>query len=173
MWNPRLNMDVMFVMDRNGKNRDRFLKIGGWDPTWSPDGKSILFASNVDGDTQLYASEVSGKGLHRVSNLPGIRGRSDWSPDGQSIVTYSGGSWQHEVYLMSADGSGARMLSPVGGNAQGPSFSPDGKWVAFTAYYDHPGDEHGCEIYIVRVDGTDMRRLTDNDYCDYQPRWGP
>ena len=25
----------------------------------------------------------------------------------------------------------------------------------------------------IRIDGTDLRRLTDNDYCDYQPRWGP
>ena len=25
----------------------------------------------------------------------------------------------------------------------------------------------------VRIDGTDLRRLTNNDYCDYQPRWGP
>jgi Tol biopolymer transport system component len=74
---------------------------------------------------------------------------------------------------MNADGTNARVLSPAGGNSQGPSFSPDGQWVAFTAYFDHFGDDHGCEIYIIRVDGTDLRRLTDNDYCDYQPRWGP
>ena len=74
---------------------------------------------------------------------------------------------------MNVDGLNAHVLSPAGGNAQGPSFSPDGQWVTFTAYYDHPGDENGCEIYIMRVDGTDLRRLTDNDYCDYQPRWGP
>jgi len=50
--------------------------------------------------------------------------------------------------------------------------SPDGKWVAFTAYFDKYGDDHGCEIYVIRTDGTDLRRLTNNDYCDYQPRWG-
>jgi TolB protein len=74
---------------------------------------------------------------------------------------------------MNADGSNAHQLTPSGGNSQGPSFSPDGKWVAFTAYFDHYGDDHGCEIYIIRTDGTDLRRLTDNGYCDYQPRWGP
>jgi Tol biopolymer transport system component len=115
---------------------------------------------------------MNGK-MHRVSNLPAIRGRSDWSPDGTFIVTDSGAPWNHEVYIMNADGSGARILSPQSGNAQGVSFSPDGKWVVFTAYYDHPSDENGCEIYILRADGTDLRRLTDNDYCDYQPRWGP
>ncbi len=74
---------------------------------------------------------------------------------------------------MEPDGSNARLLSPPGGNAQGASISPDSQWVAFTAYYDHPNDDHGCEIYIMRIDGTDLRRLTSNDYCDYQPRWGP
>jgi tricorn protease len=74
---------------------------------------------------------------------------------------------------MNADGSNARQVSPAGGNGQGPSFSPDGQWIAFTAYYDHPGDDHGCEIYVVRLNGSDLRRLTNNDYCDYQPRWGP
>ncbi len=172
-WNPNLQMDVMYIMQRNGENIERFTKIGGWDPTWSPDGGWILFASNVDGPIQLYAAKTNGRGLHRVSNLPAIRGRSDWSPNGQYIVTYSGEAWHREVYIMNADGSGARVLSPPGGNAQGAAFSPDSKWIVFTAYYDHYGDDHGCELYLLRVDGTDLRRLTDNDYCDYQPRWGP
>jgi TolB protein len=167
------NKDIIWMMDRDGQNAEKISRVVGWDPTWSPDGKYILFASDMDGAIQLYRVGVNGKDLHRVSNLPAITGRSDWSPDGQFIVTYSGGPWKHEVYIMTADGLNAHVLSPAGGNAQGPSFSPDGKWVTFTAYYDHPGDDQGCEIYIIRTDGTDLRRLTDNDYCDYQPRWGP
>jgi TolB protein len=74
---------------------------------------------------------------------------------------------------LNSDGSSVRQLTPSGGNSQGPSFSLDGQWVAFTAYFDKYGDDHGCEIYIIRTDGTDLRRLTNNGYCDYQPRWGP
>ena len=40
------------------------------------------------------------------------------------------------------------------------------------SYRDHFWEEFGCEIYIMRTDGTDVRRLTDNDTCDWQPRWG-
>jgi Tol biopolymer transport system component len=147
--------------------------VSGWDPTWSPDGNQILFASGPEGGVQLFVVNRDGKDLRQVTNLSSLRGRSDWSPDGESIVTYAGPSWNREVYILNADGSNARQLTPVGGNSQGPSFSPDGKWVAFTAYFDNYGDDHGCEIYIIRTDGTDLRRLTDNDYCDYQPRWGP
>jgi len=172
-WTVASNKYSLWLMDRNGENPTNIPQIVGWDPTWSPDGKQVLFASNMDGTNQLYVVNRNGKGLHRISNLPAIRGRSDWSPDGQLIATYSGEPWKREVYLMDADGSNVRQLSPPGGSSQGPSFSPDGGWVTFTAYFDHPGDDHGCEIYIIRIDGSDLRRLTDNDYCDYQPRWGP
>jgi TolB protein len=171
--NPGGGSFQIMIMDRNGEGAGTIPQAVGWDPTWSPDGKQILFASGTEGAAQLFIVNRDGSDLHQISNLPAIRGRSDWSPDGQFIVTYSGPAWNREVYVMNADGSNARQLTPGGGNSQGPSFSPDGKWVAFTAYFDRYGDDHGCEIHIIRIDGTDLRRLTNNDYCDYQPRWGP
>ena len=172
-WAPNSDRYQIMLMGSNGYNADNIPRMEGWDPTWSPDGKQILFASDRNGAVQLFAVRVDGKNVHQISNLPAIRGRSDWSPDGQFIVTYSGESWHRELYIMNADGSQSRQLTPTGGNSQGPSFSPDGKWVAFTAYFDKYEDIHGCEIYIIRTDGTDLRRLTNNEYCDYQPRWGP
>jgi TolB protein len=171
--NPRTGLSQIMLMDANGEGAGNIPQLYGWDTTWSPDGKRILFASDRDGTTQLYTVNLQGRQLTRITNLPAIRGRSDWSPDGRYIVTYSGEAWNREVYIMDADGSNARQLTPSGGNSQGPAFSPDGQWVVFTAYFDHPGDDHGCEIYIIRIDGSDLRRLTNNDYCDYQPRWGP
>ena len=160
-----------WLMDRDGANPRQVADIRAWDPTWSPDGSAILFASQVGEKSQLFIVNADGTNLRQVGNFPDLRGRSDWSI-ADLIVTYSGKSWQRELYLMNSDGSNQRQISPGGGNSQGPSFSPDGKWIAFTAYIDKY-EVHGCEIYIMRVDGTDLRRLTDNDYCDYQPRWGP
>jgi TolB protein len=160
-----------WLMDRDGANPRQVANIRAWDPTWSPDGSAILFASQVGALSQLFIVNIDGTGLHQVGNFPDLRGRSDWSPQGL-IVTYSGKSWKRELYVMNSDGSNQRQISPSGGNSQGPSFSPDGKWIAFTSYFDKY-EVNGCEIYIMRVDGTDLRRLTDNDYCDYQPRWGP
>ncbi len=168
-----VNANELWLMNRDGSSPRKIQNATGWDPTWSPDGSLILFASDMEGAVQLFSIRTDGSELKRISSLPTMRGRSDWSPDGQFIVTYSGQPWNRDVYIMNADGSNARMLSPTGGNSQGPSFSPDGQWVAFTSYFDKYGDDHGCEIYIMRMDGTDVRRVTNNDYCDYQPRWGP
>lgn len=167
------NSNELWLMDRDGSNPRRIPNASGWDPTWSPDGSMILFASDMEGAIQLFRIRLDGSDLQKISSLPAIRGRSDWSPDGQFIVTYSGQPWNRDIYIMNADGSNAKMLSVTGGNSQGPSFSPDGQWVAFTSYFDNYGDDHGCEIYIMRIDGSDTRRLTNNDYCDFQPRWGP
>ena len=172
-WIAATDRYEVWIMGRDGKNPHRLFNLTAWDPTWSPDGKQVLFASNRGGPNELWVANLDGSGLKQVSNLPDLRGRSDWSSDGQHIVTYSGGTWAHDVYVMNADGTDQHRISKPGGNAQGAAFSPDGQWVTFTAYYDKMNDIHGCEIYIMRIDGSDMRRLTDNDYCDYQPRWGP
>ena len=171
-WTVASDQNQVWRMDRDGRNPRRVFAGDGWDPTWSPDGSRILFASDRDGSIQLYIGNADGSGVRRVSSLAGLRGRSDWSPQ-DLLVTYAGESWAREVFVMNLDGAQAQRVSPEGGNAQGPSFSPDGRWIAFTAYYDHFRDVNGCEIYIMRTDGSDLRRLTDNDYCDYQPRWGP
>jgi len=161
-----------WLMDRNGTNLRQISAVAAWDPTWSPDGGQILFASYINNLSQLFIINLDGTGLRQISNLPDLRGRSDWSPQ-NLIVTYSGKPWNRELYTMNVDGSNQRQITPAGGNSQGPSFSPDGQWVTFTSYFDNYGDAFGCEIYIIRADGSDLRRLTNNDYCDYQPRWGP
>jgi TolB protein len=170
-WIAATDRSEIWLMARDGSNPQRLADVPGWDPTWSPDGAQILFASNRSGPNQLWVMNLDGSDLRQVSDLPALRGRSDWSPQGL-IVTYSGQAWAREIFALHLDGSDQYQISPAGGNSQGPSFSPDGQWVAFTAYFDHPGDDHGCEIYIMRLDGTGLRRLTNNDYCDYQPRWG-
>ena len=160
-----------WLMNRDGTNLRQVIDVQAWDPSWSPDGSEILFATLFDNRSQLAIVNVDGTNLRQVGYFQLLRGRSDWSIH-DLIVTYSGLRWERELYIMNSDGSDQQRISPVGGNSQGPSFSPDGKWIAFTSYFDRYHVQ-GCEIYIMRVDGTDLRRLTDNEYCDYQPRWGP
>jgi TolB protein len=163
--------DFIWLMARDGS--DPRPLVAGWDPTWAPDASRVLFATTVNGKPQLASVNLDGSDLRQLTELPDLRGRSDWSPDGSLIVTYSGKPWLRELFLMNADGSGLRQLTQPGGNSQGPSFSPDGQQVAFTAYFNAYNKPNGCEIYRINLDGSGLTRLTNNDYCDWQPRWGP
>jgi tol-pal system beta propeller repeat protein TolB len=162
-------------MDRDGNNPVRLTdpSLGSaWDPVWSPEGSQILFASDRSGDIQLYRMAHDGSEIRRLTSMNGLRGRNDWSPGGTEIATYAGTAWNRELYLIDL-GTGFPRQITDGGNNLAPSYSPDGAWLTFTSYLDNYRDDNGCEIYIMRVDGTERIRLTENDYCDWQPRWGP
>ena len=169
------DISKIWVMNRDGSDPHEIYKQPGTDaldPSWSSDGKYILFAVGSGEDRRLYIINKDGTHPKIVSDKLITRGRSDWSPDGHTLAAYTGGSWHHEISLINTDGSNLHQISS-GGNVLAPSFSPDGNWIAFMGYIDRFGDDNGCEIYIMRVDGSDIRRLTNNDYCDWQPRWGP
>jgi TolB protein len=165
---------TLWVVDRAGGTPRTLAAMSGgdgWDPVWSPDGGQILFASSRAGGVQLFVADAVGSSMRQLTDVEGLRGRSDWSPDGAFLATYAGSSWHREILLLDLEGS--ILAQPTeGGNNLAPSISPDGEWIAFTSYRDHYGDDNGCEIYIMRKDGGDIRRLTNNDYCDWQPRWG-
>jgi Tol biopolymer transport system component len=122
-------------------------------------------------NNQLYIMGSDGRDPRLVNSTIDTRGHSDWSV--KDLITFDmGGSFMHDIYTMNLDGSGLQKIT-AGDNAQGQSFSPDGEWIAYTAYTDVANkDTSSCEIYIMRVDGSEKRRLTENKYCDYQPRWG-
>ncbi len=164
-------VDTICVMNRDGSNPHSLINMTGWDPVWSPDGSKILYASGPSSQPQLYITDMEGSNIQQITNLVSLRGRSDWSED-NSVTTYAGIPWKRNIIVFNIDGSGLTQLTD-GGNSQGPSFSPDGQWIAFTAYFDKMHDEDGCEIYIISVDGKNLTRLTNNEYCDWQPRWGP
>jgi len=164
----------LWVMARDGSNpvQITYRVGGGWDPVWSPDGTRIQFASQIDGAVQLFNVNIDGSDETQVTNFFGIRGRNDWSRDGVTLATYRGSNWNWDIYSFDLNGENLKRLT-FGDNNLAPSFSPDGRWIAFMSYRDHPLQALGCEIYIMRVDGSQPRRLTDNDICDWQPRWGP
>ena len=162
---------AIWLANRDGTD-PRWLVGQAWDATWSPDGAWILHASDRGGTIQLWVIRPDGRQLRQVTELNGLRGRSDWSPVGNRLATYAGPAWEREIVSFDSMGEHLRWLTD-GGNNLAPSFSPDGRWIVFTSYKDRYRDDHGCEIYMMRVNEGMSTRLTDNDYCDWQPRWGP
>lgn len=165
---------AVWLMGRDGSNPHELYSSPGkdaHDATWSADGKQILFALGKGENNKLYIMDLNGHDPTVVNNSIDTRGRSDWSAN--NLISFDqGGPFMHDVYIMNTDGSNIKKVSK-GNNSQGASLSPDGMWVAFTAYIDVTNQGlNTCEIYIMHTDGSDILRLTDNNYCDYQPRWG-
>ena len=126
------------------------------EPSWSPDGKRICFASWYDGDSQIYVMNADGTDLVKLTS-----GQSpSWSPDGTKIAFAS--LW--EICVMDADGTNLVELT----SGQNPSWSPDGTKIAFAS--DPDGWQWG--IYVMNVDGTDQMRLADI-MKDQKVAWSP
>jgi len=187
---PEISPDgsqVVFVSTVNGKQDIYLMDITGGtptrittnptddlDPTWSPDGTQIAFSSNRTGSNEIYIINTGGTGEKQVTAGSNQRegGRLDWSPDGEWIGFYAGERGDKDIFLVPADcarcGQDSIVRLTAGGNNKAPSFSPDGEWITFASNLD--GDDN--EVYIMRVDGSDVRKLTESPRANWQPRWG-
>ncbi|KAK2351892.1 hypothetical protein QL285_096906 [Trifolium repens] len=160
-------------------------------PSQSPDGKWIVFRSGRTGHKNLYIMDSVGgeiSGLRRLTEGPWTDTMCNWSPNGEWIAFASDrhdpGSGSFEIYLIHPNGTGLRKLiqSGSGGRTNHPYFSPDGKSIVFTSDYagisaepisnPHAYQPYG-EIFIVRLDGSGLTRLTHNSYEDGTPAWSP
>lgn len=160
------NGNGIWVMRADGNNPHPITTRDDIDPTWSPDGDRIAFASSRSGARQLFVMDKDGSNIEQLTDLNNMGGRSTWSPNGQYIAFYRGPAGDHNIFIVNVETKEVTRLTN-GGDNLGPSWSPDGNWIAFTSFRD--GNN---EIYIMRPDGSGVRRLTDNPISDWQPRWG-
>lgn len=160
------NGSGLWLMKPNGKNPHALTNKDDIDPSWSPDGSMISFASSRSGARQLFVMNADGSDIRQVTNLNNMGGRNTWSPDGTKLAFYRGEKGNHDVYIINIDGTGLVKLTD-GGDNLAPSWSPDGNWIVFTSFRD--GNN---ELYIIHPDGTGLTRLTNNPISDWQPRWG-
>ncbi|KAK2659446.1 hypothetical protein Ddye_005979 [Dipteronia dyeriana] len=178
-------------VDHNGVKRLTTNGKNNAFPSVSPDGKWVAFRSGRTGHKNLYimdAMEGEKSGLQRLTEGPWSDTMCNWSPDGDWIAfasdRHNPGSGSFELYLIHPNGTGLRKLVESGsaGRTNHPSFSPDGKTLVFTSDYGgisgepisnpHHYQPYG-EIYTIKLDGSDLKRLTHNSYEDGTPAWGP
>ncbi len=149
-----------------------------WSPVWSPDGQYLYFASNRGGTMNLWRVPIeqsSGEvlGEPQPMTTPALwSGQFSITRDGSAIV-YASLDWRSTLMRAPFD--------PVRGELAGPpvilrrstrpirdhALSPDRQWVAVT--------ETGAQedLFLLRVDGSEYRRLTDDVARDRAPVWAP
>ena len=174
----------IYVMDTDGKNQHRLTNNPNddWVPSWSPDGKRIVFFSDRDGHpdaipgwvtSEIYVMDADGANPQNLTNNPNDDTHPSWSPDGKQIVFQSDrvGFRNYEIYVMDADGANQQRLTENRKNDRSPSWSPDGKRIAFSSVRR---EEHfSYEIYVMDADGANQQRLTENLKNDRNPSWSP
>ncbi len=151
-------------------------------PSFSPDGKKIVFRSGRDGSKNLHVMKSDGSDIRRLTEGKWTDTMCDWSPTGEWIVFASDRGGDFEVWLVRPDGSGLHKLVAGGGRNNHPHFSPDGRWIVFTSKragfsaeeisLPHQPQPYG-DLFAVRLDGTGLTRLTHNGFEEGTPAWGP
>ena len=168
---PTDNRDVreVYVSDYDGANQrritvNRTLNIM---PSWSPDGRSIVYTSYRRGPPELLISNIFQGTLETPTANFGQAYLGAFSPDGTRIAFTSGREGNSEIYVMNRDGSGVRRLTNHPGADVTPTWSPTGTQIAFTS--DRSGSP---QVWIIGADGLNLRRLTYESYAD-RATWSP
>jgi len=164
-------------------------------PYFHPSGRSILFAStHLNPSTaaeppkgpaysrteryrwefpetmDLFAADLDGRNLVRLTDAPGYDAEASYSPDGSRIVFTSFRDRDAEIYLMDADGKNPRRITHAKGYDGGPFFSPDGKRIIYRS--DRKGNDL-LQIYVNNTEGTAERAVTNNEFVNWGPYWHP
>lgn len=157
-------------------------------PTWSPDGRQILYIHNSTVRTtesqsnhpvELYLMDEDGKNSHLLRPLEPVIYSTAWSPDGKTLAisclpqaSVNPSQSPHEptgagLFLLPADGKGELRL--LVRNAFTPSWSPDGKKIAFSVNYPRGK----WSVHVANSDGLHDIQLTDPNRTGGSPAWSP
>ncbi|MBN1265713.1 MAG: PD40 domain-containing protein [Anaerolineales bacterium] len=159
------------VMDSDGGNIQQLTwgQTRHYSPTWSPNGEQIAFIGSRDYEggspLAIFLINIDSSGIKQLTpyayyNYP------SWSPDGSKIAFYTFAP--DGIYTVDVETAEIHRLTDQW-NDMFPVWSPDGEYIAFASTRDDPNDHF--DIYIMRNDGTGIRRLTSDPAHDRQPSW--
>jgi TolB protein len=121
---------------------------------------------------EIYITDYDGERVSRVTTRGSLNLGPAWSPDSRSFAYQSYQLGFADIFVQRLYEPTAPLLRPAQGTEHQqnylPAWSPDGRRIAYVSSRD--GD---WEIYVMKVDGSDRRRLTSNPADDGAPAWSP
>jgi TolB protein len=140
-------------------------------PAWSPDGTQIVFSSSMQGNPELYVSDMSGSRPKRLTFSSGANVSPSWNPKtGQTIAFVSDRAGTPQLYLMNSDGTSSTKLDlPDKGYVIDPAWSPNGQLLAFS--WRRPNDNY--DLYIMDAATQQLVELTRDQGRNERPSWAP
>jgi TolB protein len=136
-------------------------------PAWSPDGKSIALMMRGKDNTEIYLLNAEGKDPVQLTKSWDNKASPAWSPDGRQLAFVSDRSGSPQINILDLATRKLRRLTYEGGYNCSPAWSPKGDRIAFARQ-----EQGGFNIYTIRPDGTDAKRLT-TEGNNEDPSWAP
>jgi TolB protein len=177
VWAADVGPDEVFTAKPDGTARKRVTnrgRLAAFEPSFSPDGKWIVFESHVyDADTpgELWKVRANGTGLQKLTDGSDDR-QPNWGPQGDVIVFQRFRNGQWDLWTMDSDGDGLRNITRTPNLSETDvSWSPSGEWLVFSG--DGPNIDV-ASLFTIRFDGAERKRLTTaRGFYDGAPSWSP
>jgi len=116
---------------------------------WSPDGKTLAFVGQRNGEFDIYAIPAAGGEETRLTTAKGLDDGPEYSPDGKYIYFNSERTGHMQIWRMKPDGSGQEQVFTDELNNWFPHISPDGQWMVFLTYgADVSGHPEGKDVML-------------------------
>src|SRR6202045_1796282 len=101
---------------------------------WSPDGKTLAFVGERNGDFDIYAIPAAGGEETQLTTAKGLDDGPEYTPDGKYIYFNSVRTGSMQIWRMHPDGTAQEQVTSDHLNNWFPHISPDGKWLVFLSY---------------------------------------
>jgi tricorn protease len=170
----------LWIVGRDGGTASRLTTGGGveTDPKFSPDGSSIAFTGEYDGNVDVYVVPATGGVPRRLTYHPGGDLVSGWTPDGKQILFRSGRTSTNPVpklFTIPVDGGfPAEIPLPMGVTG---SYSSDGTRLAYVpttkfqeAWKQYRGGQT-TPIWIAKLSDSNVEKLPRDNSNDSNPMW--
>jgi len=141
-------------------------------PAWSPAGDRIAFDTTRDSNQDVFAMDVDGGNLDRLTTHPAGDSDPNWAPTGDALAFTSTRDGADAIYTMNSDGTAQTRRTGLGaGPSRQPAWSPDGTRIVFSGVR---GEFGFTQLVVITADGTSESPSGGGQgRADYEPDWQP